>query len=173
MKNGIILSLIAVILHSCSPSNETLMSENQLGQLQSTDSIENAVAVFSTDSVAYERISTGELVGITVFNKEKKKRLQLKADLDQRIEVVQVFDSLYKTQKGIGVGKTVGDLKKVYTINQVVPSIRSISIYVKESPLLFLFDRSELPESLKYNFDPIDPVQLPAEAVINQVIISW
>lgn len=173
MKNGIILSLIAVILHSCSPSNETLMSENQLGQLQSTDSIQNAVAVFSTDSVAYERISTGELVGITVFNKEKKKRLQLKADLDQRIEVVQVFDSLYKTQKGIGVGKTVGDLKKVYTINQVVPSIRSISIYVKESPLLFLFDRSELPESLKYNFDPIDPVQLPAEAVINQVIISW
>ena len=173
MKNGIILSLIAVILHSCSPSNETLMSESQLGQLQSTDSIQNAAAVFSTDSVAYERISTGELIGITVFNKQQKRRLQLKANLDQRIEVVQVFDSLYKTQKGIGVGKTVGDLKKVYTIDQVVPSIRSISIYVKESPLLFLFDRSELHESLKYNFDPIDPVQLPAEAVINQVIISW
>ncbi len=173
MKNGIILSLFAVILHSCGPSNEMLMSESQLGQLQSTDSIQNAATVFSTDSVAYERISTGELVGITIFNKEQKRRLQLKANLDQRIEVVQVFDSLYKTQKGIGVGKTVGDLKKVYTIDQVVPSIRSISIYVKESPLLFLFDRSELPESLKYNFDPIDPVQLPAEAVINQVIISW
>ena len=73
MKNGIILSLIAVILHSCSPSNETLMSESQLGQLQSTDSIQNAATVFSTDSVAYERISTGEIVGITVFNNEQKK----------------------------------------------------------------------------------------------------
>lgn len=173
MKKLITLSLTALILFSCNTTTETLMSENRLGPLQSIDSIESVAALFSTDSITYERLGTGQLVGLSVFNNAQKKRFQLKANIDQHIEVVQVFDSIFQTQKRIGVGKTVGDLKKVYTVDRVVPSIKSVSIYVKESPLLFLFDRSELPEGLKYNFDPIDPVQLPSEAVINQVIISW
>jgi hypothetical protein len=173
MKKLITLSLSALFLLSCNNSAETLMSEKQLGALQSTDSIERVADLFGSDSIAYERLGTGEIVGLSVFNSVQKKRFQLKANIDQHIEIVQVFDSIFQTQKGIGVGKTVGDLKKVYTIDQVLSSFKSISIYVKESPLLFLFDRSELPENIKYGFDPIDAVQLPSEAVINQVIISW
>lgn len=173
MKKGLLLGFITLVLASCSSQNDTLMSENQIGSLQATDSIEVAAASFTADSIAYERLETGQLVGFSVFSNNEKKKLQFKGNLDQGIEVVQVFDSFYKSKKGIGVGSSIADLKKAYTIEQVIPSIKSISIYVKESPLLFLIDRSELSENLKYSFDPIDPIQLPAEALINQVIISW
>ncbi|MGA0384624.1 MAG: hypothetical protein ACO3L1_06560 [Flavobacteriaceae bacterium] len=149
------------------------MSKDQLGSLQSTDSIGRVNSLFPEDSIAFEKLNTGKIVGLSVLKADQKKRFQLRANLDGAIEVVQVYDSLYKTKKGIGVGNTIGDLEKVYTIDKAVPAIKSVSVYVKESPLLFLFDRNELPESIKYSFDPIDPVQLPSEAVINQVIISW
>ena len=165
--------LLLPIFYSCAPSNENFMSKDQLGSLQSTDSIGRVNSLFPEDSIAFEKLNTGQIVGLSVLKADQKKRFQLRANLEGAIEVVQVYDSLFKTKKGIGVGNTIGDLEKVYTIDRAVPAIKSVSVYVKESPLLFLFDRSELPESIKYSFDPIDPVQLPSEAVINQVIISW
>lgn len=166
-------ALLLPLFYSCAPSNENLMSKDQLGSLQSTDSIGRVNSLFPEDSIAFEQLNTGQIVGLSVLKSDQKKRFQLRANLEGAIEVVQVYDSLYKTKKGIGVGNTIGDLEKAYTIDRAVPAIKSVSVYVKESPLLFLFDRSELPESIKYSFDPIDPVQLPSEAVINQVIISW
>ena len=169
----LLAALLLPLFYSCAPSNENLMSKDQLGSLQSTDSIGRVNSLFPEDSIAFEKLNTGEIVGLSVLKADQKKRFQLRANLEGAIEVVQVYDSLYKTKKGIGVGNTIGDLEKVYTIDRAVPAIKSVSVYVKESPLLFLFDRNELPESIKYSFDPIDPVQLPSEAVINQVIISW
>lgn len=169
----LLAALLLPLFYSCAPSTESLMSKDQLGSLQSTDSIGRVNSLFPEDSIAFEKLNTGQIVGLSVLKADQKKRFQLRANLEGAIEVVQVYDSLYKTKKGIGVGNTIGDLEKVYTIDKAVPAIKSVSVYVKESPLLFLFDRSELPESIKYSFDPIDPVQLPSEAVINQVIISW
>lgn len=169
----LLAALLLPLFYSCAPSNENLMSKDQLGSLQSTDSIGRVNSLFPEDSIAFEKLNTGQIVGLSVLKADQKKRFQLRANLEGAIEVVQVYDSLYKTKKGIGVGNTIGDLEKVYTIDKAVPAIKSVSVYVKESPLLFLFDRNELPESIKYSFDPIDPVQLPSEAVINQVIISW
>ena len=169
----LLAALLLPLFYSCAPSTENLMSKDQLGSLQSTDSIGRVNLLFPEDSIAFEKLNTGQIVGLSVLKADQKKRFQLRANLEGTIEVVQVYDSLYKTKKGIGVGNTIGDLEKVYTIDRAVPAIKSVSVYVKESPLLFLFDRSELPESIKYSFDPIDPVQLPSEAVINQVIISW
>lgn len=169
----LLAALLLPLFYSCTPSTENLMSKDQLGSLQSTDSIGRVNSLFPEDSIAFEKLNTGQIVGLSVLKADQKKRFQLRANLEGAIEVVQVYDSLYKTKKGIGVGNTIGDLEKVYTIDRAVPAIKSVSVYVKESPLLFLFDRSELPESIKYSFDPIDPVQLPSEAVINQVIISW
>ena len=173
MKKMLLAALLLPLFYSCAPSNENLMSKDQLGSLQSTDSIGRVNSLFPEDSIAFEKLNTGQIVGLSVLKADQKKRFQLRANLEGAIEVVQVYDSLYKTKKGIGVGNTIGDLEKVYTIDKAVPAIKSVSVYVKESPLLFLFDRNELPESIKYSFDPIDPVQLPSEAVINQVIISW
>lgn len=173
MKKMLYAVLSLPLFFSCTPSNENLMSKDQLGSLQSTDSIGLVSSLFPGDSIDFERLNTGQIVGLSVLNANQKKRFQLRANLEGAIEVVQVYDGFYKTKKGIGVGNTLGELEKVYTIERAVPAIKSVSVYVKESPLLFLFDRSELPESIKYSFDPIDPVQLPLEAVINQVIISW
>jgi hypothetical protein len=158
MKKMLYAVLSLPLFFSCTPSNENLMSKDQLGSLQSTDSIGLVSSLFPGDSIDFERLNTGQIVGLSVLNANQKKRFQLRANLEGAIEVVQVYDGLYKTKKGIGVGNTLGELEKVYTIERAV---------------LFLFDRSELPESIKYSFDPIDPVQLPSEAVINQVIISW
>ena len=99
MKKLITLSLSALFLLSCNNSAETLMSEKQLGALQSTDSIERVADLFGSDSIAYERLGTGEIVGLSVFNSVQKKRFQLKANIDQHIEIVQVFDSIFKRRK--------------------------------------------------------------------------
>ena len=54
------------------------MSEDQLGSLQSTDSIGLVSSLFPGDSIDFERLNTGQIVGLSVLNANQKKRFQLK-----------------------------------------------------------------------------------------------
>jgi hypothetical protein len=63
---------------------------------------------------------------------------------------IGVFDHKYKTQKGIGIGSTFGDLKKNYTISSIEIGEGSVFAYVNELEMSFCLDyRKEISGDLR------------------------
>ena len=86
---------------------------------------------------------------------------------------MQVFDKRYTTPEGIGVGSTFADIQNKYNIIRITPSIRSVSIAVKDKPFIFLIDKKELPESLRYSMQPLEAVQIDENIPVSQILVSW
>ena len=99
--------------------------------------------------------------------------LKIRSNFYGLSEVVQVFDKRFTTPEGIGVGSTFADIQKKYNIIRITPSIRSVSIAVKDKPFIFLIDKKELPESLRYSMQPLEAVQIDENIPVSQVLVSW
>jgi hypothetical protein len=44
---------------------------------------------------------------------------------------------------------------------------------VKDKPFVFLIDKKELPESLRYYMQPLEAVQIDENIPVSQVLVSW
>jgi hypothetical protein len=110
---------------------------------------------------------------LNTFDANKQLSLKIRSNFYGLSEVVQVFDKRFTTPEGIGVGSTFADIQKKYNIIRITPSIRSVSIAVKDKPFVFLIDKNELPESLRYSIQPLEAVQIDENIPVSQVLVSW
>jgi len=162
-----VLSLVACTQNPYEISNEAV------GSLKKTDTLKNILETLATDSISIDSLRTGEIVGLSTFDANQQLSLKIRSNFYGLSEVVQVFDKRFTTPEGIGVGSTFADIQKKYDIIRITPSIRSVSIAVKDKPFVFLIDKNELPESLRYTMQPIEAVQIGDNVPISQVLISW
>lgn len=172
MKKFLLLSSIAFSLVACT-QNPYEISNEAVGSLKKTDTLKNILATLAADSISIDSLRTGEIVGLSTFDVNKQLSLKIRSNFYGLSEVVQVFDKRFTTPEGIGVGSTFADIQKKYNIIRITPSIRSVSIAVKDKPFIFLIDKKELPESLRYSMQPLEAVQIDENIPVSQVLVSW
>jgi len=89
-------------------------------------------------------------------------------DKPDNIDRIWIYGKEFKTEKGIGVGSTLADIKSKYHIDSIsTEGEGGLQILVKEISVAFIMDNSKLPKDWweKENKEEI-PENLPIEKII-------
>lgn len=85
---------------------------------------------------------------VEVFSKEGKKLLEIiptdMLDSLATIKCIQIFDSKFKTEKGISLASTFRDINENYIINKVETSLTSATLFIDELNATIAIDKKEL-----------------------------
>lgn len=183
MKKTILaLSTITIIATSCKRDLEPFLVKNQnIGKLTDSTIVKDLDVIFAKDSLI-KPIAGDEFAGsintIEVYEKGGKHLLSItpKQVLDSAstISIVKFKDPRYKTEKGINNLSTFGDIETNYTISKIQNSFKSVSVFVKGSPMMFLFDKNDLPAEFRFNMNKtIEAANIPSKAKIKHFMIGW
>jgi hypothetical protein len=90
------------------------------------------------------------------------------------IQNIRIIDSRYKTKKALDKICDFGCISGNYNISSIQNTLRNLIVSVDEINAYFTIDKSELPESLRYNMNlKIDKVSIPKSAKIKDFFIQW
>jgi hypothetical protein len=90
------------------------------------------------------------------------------------VKNIQVFDSRYKTEKGLNSASTWKDVKANYTVDNIETTINAVVIFLKETDVYLTIDKKNLPEELRYNMDlKVEASQIPDDAPFKYFMIGW
>lgn len=183
MKNAIIITALTTLLSiQCTSKKDAFTIANgEIGSLTSQTTLKQLSTVFANDSIVPLSKSNPNdaLQGdVEVFSKDGVKLLGLSPNNqnnpDATINTIRVYDSRYKTSKGLSMKSTFKDIKKNYEISGIQTSIDAVVIFLKDSDVFVTIDKKELPENLRYNPNlTIDPSQIPQGATFKYLMISW
>ena len=95
-------------------------------------------------------------------------------DPNSTITNIQVFDSRYKTEKGLTAASTWKDVKANYTIDNIETTINAVVIFLKETDVYLTIDKKSLPEELRNDMDlKVEASQIPDGAAFKYFMIGW
>jgi len=181
MKHSfLILTLLAFFVFvGCQESDSRfLIAETSVGPLTTTTAAKDLETLFSNDSIVRNgpRVSLGtSSQKIQVYEKGGNLLLTLTPTKDSTatIEHIRIHDKRYSTQKGIGLESSFAAIKGAYDIKKIVTTMNSIVVFPKGSTLYFTIDKAELPANLRFTTSTIEAVQIPDEAKIKYLMLSW
>ena len=115
---------------------------------------------------------------VEIYEKGGKQLLLLspdnETDPNSTVKNIQVFDSRYKTEKGLSTASTWKDVKANYTIDNIETTINAVVIFLKETDVYLTIDKKSLPEELRYNMDlKVEASQIPDDAPFKYFMIGW
>jgi hypothetical protein len=179
MKKYTLLFCAALLLTYCAPEREDpfLVGKERVGKLQKTHRVSQLDSIYQLDSLVRDTasLSIGRNRRIDVYEPGGTHLLTLTPSLDslERIDNIRIWDPRFKTEAGIGLESTFGEIEKAYEIRKIVNSLNNILVLVKEHPVYFTFSREELPAALRYTDTPIEAVQIPDGARIKYMMVGW
>ncbi|WP_430907005.1 hypothetical protein [Maribacter sp. 2-571] len=156
-----------------------LITDASVGNLEAESLSRDIDLIFAKDSVVKDTISLNfgnKAKKVKIFEKGGTHLLTLtpSADSIPTFENVRFEDARYKTEKGIHIKSTFGEIKKAYTIKKVITSRNNLLILVKESKVYFIIGKEELPSSLRYaSSTNIEAVQIPDKAKLKYMMLGW
>ncbi len=115
-----IVALLCTLLTSCSQNNEFLLDSYRAGHFKRNMLLDEALELANSKYVVEK--STINLEGdyYIVYNLIKDGRLLLKlephCEPECRVWRIWVYSDLYRTKKGIGVGSTIEELLRKYSL---------------------------------------------------------
>ncbi|MAP79970.1 MAG: hypothetical protein CL526_02660 [Aequorivita sp.] len=183
MKKILFASAIAAILFvQCGKNTDPYLIKNgAIGNLTKEIKIKQVDSIFEGDSIV--RVSSSpnaiETQGeVEVYEKGGKKLLLLSPqninNPNATITNIQVFDSRYKTEKGLTTSSTFKDVKANYSVENIETTINSVIVFLADSDIYLTIDKKSLPEDLRYKMNvDIDPSQIPDDAPIKYFMIGW
>ncbi len=96
------------------------------------------------------------------------------ANVNQKINTVMVNSPFFKTDKGITVNSTYGDIKKAYTINGFTPTREYVSFNVNEINANFSIAKSKLPKDWwNEKTKKVNENKIPLDAQIDSFTLWW
>jgi len=87
---------------------------------------------------------------------------------ENKVWRIWLYGKKFKTERGIGIGNTLGDLKNKYTIEDMTSAEGSVFILVKEIEVGFELDGSKIPKEW---WDEIKFEELKNDLPISLIII--
>ncbi|UAB79983.1 hypothetical protein INR76_07490 [Marixanthomonas sp. SCSIO 43207] len=183
MKKTLLACFVAsVLLFSCDSEKDPFaIGEGSIGNLDKTIQMKEVDSIFATDSIVKLNPienALGTQGEVEIYDTDGNKLLLLSPedenDPNATITNVQVFDSRYKTEKGLNSASTFKDVKTNYTVSKVETTINSVVVFLKDSEIYLTIDKKELPENLRYNPNAkIETSQIPDDAKFKYFMIGW
>ncbi|WP_299892342.1 hypothetical protein [uncultured Lacinutrix sp.] len=84
----------------------------------------------------------------SIFNVYENTELIYAVEPEETVKKVWriwLYSKKFKTDLGIGVGNTLGDLKEKYTVEEISTGEGNVAVIVKEIEVSFLLDTSQIP----------------------------
>lgn len=183
MIKSISISILTLLLFiQCAEEKDAfLISNNTVGHLTIGMKIKQIDSIFAMDSIVRlnPRQNQSSTVGeVEIYEKGGKKLMLISPrdnyDPESLISNFQFFDDRYKTVKGLNIKSTFKDVKDNYKISNIETTLSTVVVFLEDSDLFINIDKKELPENLRYNPNfVIDAVNIPDEAKIKYLILSW
>lgn len=183
MKKTLILgAVLSLLFVNCSQEKDPFtIGSGVLGKLTKETQIRQVDSIFAQDSI--HKLSTIEnLLGtqgeVEVFEKGGNKLLLLspenESDPNSRISNIQIFDPRFKTDKGLHLGSTFGDVKANYEVDNVQTTISAVVVFLKNSDIYVTIDKKQLPENVRYNLNAkVEATQIPDAATFKYFMVGW
>lgn len=171
--------LVIALITGCENEKENpfAIAAGQIGHLEKTARIAQLDSIFANDSLVRDttKLELGANDKIEVYEKGGSHLLTLSPGGDSlnRVGNVRIRDARYLTPEGIGIKSTFGDIKKAYEIRKILSSFNNVVILVKESEAYFTISRESLPGALRYSNSQVEAVQIPDNAPIKYMMVSW
>ena len=140
MKNAFIITALTTLLSiQCTSKKDAFTIANgEIGGLTSQTTLKQLSTIFVNDSIVPLSKSnpSDALQGdVEVFSKDGIKLLWLSPNNqnnpDATINTIRVYDSRYKTSKGLSMKSTFKDIKDNYEISGMQTSIDAVVIFLK------------------------------------------
>ena len=179
-KYFLLFVAIGLTIIGCTSQNDPFsISEVRVGKFHKADAIKDLYTIYANDSIVGDSTAIANgLVGsrISIFEKGGAPLLHLNPIQDSIsvIGSVRVLDKRFKTDKGISLESTFKEVSNAYTIDNIQTTFSSVIVSFKGSEVYVTIDRKALPEDLRYGtIEKLDPIQIPDEAPIKNLMISW
>ena len=183
MKKTLLLAIMAGFLFAqCTDEKDPFVISNAVvGHITKDTKVMQLDSIFAQDSIV--KLSPienalGTQGEVEIYEKGGAKLLLLSPkdenDPNSKITNVQIFDERYKTDKGLTSSSTFKDVKANYTVKSVETTIRSVVVFLVDSPIYLTIDKLQLPENLRY--DPsvkVEASQIPDTATFKYFMIGW
>ena len=175
------LILITVLSFGCS-QNEYKIEKGKVGKLFKENLVKQLDSIYKNDSIV-RRIGEGDYMfsgddKYLIFNNKKEHLLTLtprnQQDSSEPIETIEIISDLFKTNSGISVNSTFGEIDKNHNINGIQNTINNLIIYVDEIDAYFIIDKKNLPIELRLGTEiKIKKINIPTESRIKRFMVGW
>jgi len=172
-KKIVYFLLLLFLFIQCSNENKYLIEKGKVGLLSTKTTIIEMESIFANDSIVR---NLSELKGsedesffnnndeYEIYSKKGLKLLEIvpvqQNDSTSKLKSIQIFDSNFRTNKGIGLLSTFKEINSTYIINKVETTLTSATLYIDELNATIAIDKEELGLS-KFSREEIALDQIP------------
>ena len=181
-KTLLIIGIVSLTFIQCGKDSDPFLIKNgAIGTLIKDMKVKKIDSIFASDSIVKTNSSPNALETqgeVEIYEKGGKQLLLLSPDDETNpnstIKNIQVFDSRYKTEKGLTSASTWKDVKANYTVDNIQTTINAVVIFLKDSDIYLTIDKKSLPEELRYDMDlKVEASQIPDNAPFKYFMIGW
>ncbi len=183
-KKITIIFLVSFLYVQCAKENQFLIEKGKVGYLNKETVIQDLNSIFKNDSIVANLTSDSteneyQLFSVAndeyvVYSKKGKKLLEIVPtklnDSLSKIKSIQIFDSNFKTEKGISLLSTFKDINENYFVNKVETSLTSATLFIDELNATIAIDKKELGIN-SFSREEVSIDQIPDLAKIKYFVI--
>ena len=154
----IFIVFIALLFVQCAKENQYLIEKGKVGYLTKDTKIIDLNSIFENDSIvtslsAFRPEKKEKLFSVDddqymIYSKNGEKLLEIAPsssnDSLSKIKSIQIFDTHYKTDKGICLNSTFKDINEHYLVNKVETTLTSATLFIDELNATIAIDKKEL-----------------------------
>ena len=177
-----LIVFISLIIIQCGKENQFLVEKGAVGKLNKQTSIKDLNLIFSKDSISTKmtdknlknKLFSVDNEEYIVFSKKGIKLLEIvptdQNDSLSKIKSIQIFDSNYKTERGVSLKSNFKEINESYLVNKVETTLTSATLFIDELNATISIDKKELGLNT-FSRDEISIDQIPDIAKIKYFTI--
>ncbi len=183
MKKTLFLgALVALLFVQCGKDTDPfLIKKGVVGNLTSQTKMKQLDSIYATDSIVKINSSPNALETqgeVEIYEKGGQKLLLLspqnETDPNSTITDIMIFDSRYKTDKGLSTSSTFKDFTDNYTVSHIERIINGVLVFFSDSEIYLNIESRYLPTEIRNNLDaPVEASQIDGSASIKYFRIGW
>ncbi|MBI9042510.1 hypothetical protein [Lutibacter sp.] len=180
----VIVILVSLISIQCSKKNNFTIEKGKVGVITKETQIKDLSVIFKNDSIvsklfdsvanSRENLFSNEDDEYIIYSKNGDKLLEISPeklnDETSTIKSIQIFNSNYKTEKGISLKSTFKEINEHYLINKVESTLTSATLFIDELNATISIDKKDLGLN-GFSREEISVEQIPDNAKVKYFTI--
>lgn len=175
------ISLILLVVASCSNSKRYKISKGKVGQISKKTTVKDLDKLFENDSIV-KNLSEGSMGDnyfqdddeYMIYDQEGKLLLTLipkdQHDSTSTIKSIEIHDPRFSTETGLNLNSKFVEINANNRINRVESTLKSATLFIDELNATIVIDKEELGMQ-EYSTQKVSLDQIPDLAKIKSFII--
>lgn len=184
LNKKVLIIVLSLLFVQCARDNNFIIEKGKVGAITKETTINDLSIIFKNDSVVsklYDSISNSSENLFSngddeyiIYSKNGDKWLEISPenlnDLNSKIKNIQIFNSNYKTDKGISLKSTFKEINEHYLINKVETTLTSATLFIDELNATISIDKKDLGLN-SFSREQISVEQIPDNAKVKYFTI--